>query len=119
MSCRRRVVVLLSLISAFITGYDAQCAATTDTPKVVFSTYLGGTEFDTGFATATDGSGNVYVAGSTGSQLFPGNSIPLSDPEDFFVAKFSPTGQLLFSTRMAAASMRHSGLQSIRTGMCT
>ena len=104
MSCRRRVVMLISLISAFTTGYGAQCAAATDTPKVIFSTYLGGTGFDTGFDTATDASGNVYVAGLTSSQLFPGNAIPLSGSDDFFIAKFSPTGQLLFSTRIGGGS---------------
>jgi len=104
MSCRRRIAILVSLIAVFIAGYDAPCAATTDTPKVIFSTYLGGTAFDEGFATATDESGNVYVVGSTGSPLFPGNSIPLSGPEDFFIAKFSPAGQLLFSTRIGGSS---------------
>lgn len=104
MSCRRRVVMVISLISAFITGYGAQCAATTDTPKVIFSTYLSGTRFDEGFATATDASGNVYVAGLTSSQLFPGNAIPLAGSDDFFIAKFSPTGQLLFSTRIGGGS---------------
>src|SRR2546426_11221415 len=104
MSCRRRVVMVISLISAFITGYGAQCAATTDTPKVIFSTYLSGTGLDEGFATATDASGNVYVAGLTSSQLFPGNAIPLAGSDDFFIAKFSPTGQLLFSTRIGGGS---------------
>ena len=105
MSCRQRVVMLISLISAFIAGYDAQCSATTDTPRVIFSTYLGGTGFDEGFATATDASGNVYVAGLTSSQFFPGNASPLAGPDDFFIAKFSPTGQLLFSTRIGGGSL--------------
>src|SRR5262245_7202085 len=100
----RRVAMLISLIAAFTIGYDAPCAASTDTPRVVFSTYLGGTGFDAGFATATDSSGNVYVAGSTGSQLFPGSDIPLAGSGDFFVAKFSPTGQLLFSTLIGGGS---------------
>src|SRR5437588_3644544 len=99
MSCRRRVVMLISLISAFI-PYGAQCTAVTDTPKVIFSTYLGGAGFDEGFATTSDTSGNVYIAGLTASQSFPGNAIPLAGSDDFFIAKFSPTGQLLFSTRI-------------------
>jgi len=98
------LISLISLISVFITGYGVLCAASTGTPKIIFSTYLGGTGFDEGFATASDASGNVYVAGLTISQLFPGNAIPLTGPDDFFVAKFSPTGQLLFSTRIGGGS---------------
>ncbi|HJU55986.1 MAG TPA: SBBP repeat-containing protein, partial [Pyrinomonadaceae bacterium] len=38
---------------------------------LIFSTYLGGGEFDSGRAVAFDGAGNVYVAGVTDSLDFP------------------------------------------------
>jgi hypothetical protein len=38
---------------------------------LVFSTYLGGTNFDEGLGIALDGGNNIYVAGFTGSTNFP------------------------------------------------
>ncbi len=68
---------------------------------MVFSTYLGGTFYDEAFAVGVDSSGNTFVAGYTWSDDFPTynamNSTPNSG-EDIFIAKFSPAGQLLFST---------------------
>lgn len=38
---------------------------------LVYSTYLGGSSFDTGYGIAVDASGNAYLAGSTDSSNFP------------------------------------------------
>ncbi len=38
---------------------------------LVFSTYLGGTNFDEGLGIAVDGNANIYVTGFTGSTNFP------------------------------------------------
>ncbi|MDW8129000.1 MAG: SBBP repeat-containing protein [Bryobacterales bacterium] len=38
---------------------------------LVFSTYLGGSDSDTGYAIASDAAGNIYVAGVTRSEDFP------------------------------------------------
>lgn len=67
--------------------------------KVIFSTYLGGAGVDEGLAVATDASGAVYVAGLTTSTVFPGTHSGLIGVDDAFVSKFSPAGQLLYSTR--------------------
>ena len=39
--------------------------------SLVYSTYLGGTGYETGEGIAVDGSGNAYVAGKTSSTDFP------------------------------------------------
>jgi len=78
------------------------------TPKVIFSTYLGGSGFDVGFAVATDANGNVYVTGLTTSVAFPGTDSGLTGPDDAFVSKFSPTGQLLYTTRIGGSGFTES-----------
>jgi hypothetical protein len=71
--------------------------------KAIFSTNLGGSGFDEGFAVATDADGNVYAAGLTNSPSFPGTSAAPSGASDLFVTKFSPTGEILY-TRLIGGS---------------
>jgi uncharacterized protein (TIGR03437 family) len=91
---------------AFVTKLNAAGSA------VVFSTFLGGSLDDTATSVAVDGSGNVYVGGSTVSTNFPtlngfqtksagaanGNSQPVITIGDGFVAKFDGTGKLQYSS---------------------
>ena len=73
-----------------------------DGQSLVYSTYLNGTKIDYLNAIAVDANGNAFVAGQTTSPDFPvlnalqpkGNF----DMGNAFLAKFSPTGTLLFST---------------------
>ena len=69
-------------------------------PALAFSSYLGGAGFDSATAVATDAAQNIYVAGWTESLDFPAASAPAAHAGgvDAFVAKFSPSGQLLFTT---------------------
>ena len=74
--------------------------------RLVYSTYLGGTNGDWAGAIAVDGSQSAYVAGFTSStdfpatngyEYFPGDSqfVPING----FVAKFSPNGiSLMYAT---------------------
>ena len=76
-------------------------------PQLVYSTYLGGTETDVGYAIAVDAEGCAYVTGSTISTDFPTfNSFQsekspgmFNSLRDVFVTKFNPEGtDIVFST---------------------
>jgi hypothetical protein len=95
-------------------GYDAFVAklnfnASTSTLTLVYSTYLGGSLYDSGQGIAVDSSGNAYVAGSTQSINFP-----TQDPYqgalsaangNVFVAKLNNTGSALdYSTYLGGST---------------
>ncbi len=104
---------------------DAFVAKFASTGKLVWSTYLGGSQDDAGTAIALDSSGNVLVAGMTVSTNFPGVSsglqpafgglggqptIPESgyvsfDTGDAFVAKIDPTGASLLAATYLGGSL--------------
>jgi len=73
-----------------------------DGQALVYSTYLGGSAYDTGNGIAVDAAGSAYVTGYTGSSDFP-----VVDPlqsfagggSDVFVSKLTPDGAgLVYST---------------------
>jgi uncharacterized protein (TIGR03437 family) len=118
-------------VGAIIRTGDAFVAKLSPTGnKLIYSTYLGGSQDDIGMAIAIDGSGNAYVTGATLSANFPvmgsGNNFPYQsgnrgsggqpnkncftctapfwDSGDAFVTKLDPTGsQLIFSTFVGGA----------------
>lgn len=69
---------------------------------LVYSSYMGGSDgLDVGYATATDWTGAIYVAGATSSSDFPiVNAAQPLDPGNVngFIAKFAADGTLLYST---------------------
>jgi uncharacterized protein (TIGR03437 family) len=85
---------------------------------LVFSTYFGGSLDETVTALAVDGSGDVYIGGSTLSTDFPilnayqshlagaanSNAQPVYTIGDGYVAKFDPAGKLLYSTYLGGSS---------------
>ena len=76
---------------------------------VIYSTYLGGSESDSGRGIGVDTGGNAYVLGQTGSLDFPKvNSLyqNLWDYEDGFVLKFSNDGQtVIYSTYLGGSGL--------------
>ena len=73
---------------------------------LVFSTYLGGSGDEEGDGIAVDGSGNVYVSGSTDSTDFPtANPFQAANAgsDDAFVTKFSATGSAVYSTYLGGS----------------
>ena len=88
-------------------------------PVLSYSTFLGGSDMDYATAIAADGSGNVYVAGYTGSLDFPiagavegqgtggvcSNALSTSPCFDAFIAKLNATGTaLVYSTYLGGSA---------------
>jgi hypothetical protein len=71
--------------------------------QVVYATYFGGSGDDRANAIALDATGNVYITGMTASTDLPVSSNAVQKEVrgiDAFVAKFGPTGTLLYATYM-------------------
>jgi len=78
-----------------------------DGSSLIFSTYLGGSGFDSGSAVAADAGGNTYVAGDTGSVDFPAvNAVQtvLAGTQNAFVAAWNgQTGALQYATYLGGS----------------
>jgi hypothetical protein len=79
---------------------------------LVYSTYLGGTNTDSGTAIAVDASGNAYFAGDTMSANFPvlhAVQPVLGGGTDSFLVKLTSAGAISFSTFLGGVGNEHSG----------
>jgi hypothetical protein len=78
---------------------DAFVSKLSSNGSLVYSTYLGGAEFDRAFGIAVDTSGNALVTGHTGSVDFPISPQAVlagfSGDTDAFVAKLNSSGSAL------------------------
>jgi beta-propeller repeat-containing protein len=89
----------------FVTKLDPAGSA------IVYSTYLGGSDYEHGNGIAVDSAGNAYVAGQTRSADFPTTAGALrttfagpAGDSDGFVAKLDATGAVLaYSTYLAGS----------------
>ena len=75
--------------------------------SLVYSTYLGGNDYDYGYGIAVDGSGSAYITGFTQSSDFPTLDPYQPDQisQDAFVTKLSSDGNsLVYSTYMGGDS---------------
>jgi len=81
---------------------------------LVYSTYLGGSDYDDAAGIAVDAAGNAYVHGITSSTDFPTTSSawqPTANGSfDAFVAKFNPTGAALVYATYLGGSGDDQGL---------
>jgi hypothetical protein len=74
---------------------------------LLFSTFLGGGDQDEALGVALDVDANVYVTGYTRSGSFPATNALYATKaagKDAFVAKFNPSGQILYSTFLGGRS---------------
>ena len=83
-------------------SYDANRQLVID-PVLSYATYFGGTGVDAIDGVAVDAAGNFYLTGYTASTGLLGGKPSLLDPGDVFVAKFSPTGSLIYSTAIGGS----------------
>ncbi len=103
----RTCVVCLILAMRSTVGH----AAEKDTCELAFSTYVGGQSWEHARDICTDNDGNIYVVGGTASLDYPttpgaydrtfhadGKQIGAAGLCDAFVMKFSPEGELIWST---------------------
>ena len=103
---------------AFVTKLDASGTA------IVYSTFLGGPQFDEGDAIALDALGETYITGSTSSPTFPGVNASSIQPaygggsEDPFVIKLNPSGTAIaYSTFLGGSDFdRGTGIAVDATG---
>lgn len=75
-------------------------------PVLLYSTYLGGNNDDSGNGIAVDASGDAYIAGYTISPDFPIKNPAqgsLDGPGDAFVVKLAPDGSLVYSTYLGGS----------------
>jgi hypothetical protein len=125
-------VALDTLYDAFVTGSTASTNFPTKSPyqksyggdtdafvtmvrydgeAVIYSTYLGGNNFDVGNGIAVDNSGDAYITGNTSSADFPISSSNVFQPTfggitDAFVAKLDPSGShLLYSSYLGGSDV--------------
>lgn len=87
---------------AFVTVLDTTVSGTA---SVLYSTYLGGGDFDIGYSIATDGAGRAFVTGETLSTNFPTLGQYQTDPGDASLDAFVT---VLDTTASGAASLLYS-----------
>jgi hypothetical protein len=95
-----------------VAGYDASRPLVID-PVLSYSTYLGGSDDDSGNGIAVDADGNAYVVGDTMSVDFP-TANPLQpgfggSNQNAFVAKLSADGSALVYATYLGGSGREEG----------
>ena len=75
-----------------------------DGTTLLYSTLIGGTQFDQGVAIAVDGAGAAYATGSTDSIDFPKTTGPTAPGDgDGWVAKFDTTGAVTWATYLGGS----------------
>ena len=105
----RRNRPLKGTANAFLAAI-AQNAGTGMT-SLLYSTYLGGTQSDSGLSISFVAPNALYIAGKTTSWDFPwlNNSQPFNGNEDAFVAKLDPTSSgpasLIYATPLAGTAL--------------
>ena len=98
----KNFLISISSVAIFIIGLQVPTTLFSQPLTLNYSTFLGGTNMDIGYAIDADSSGAAYVTGSTSSLDFPTVNpyqATRDSGTDCFVTCFSPSGSaLVFST---------------------
>ena len=110
-SCAYVICVLFTLLGTLGRSAGATPApvAAQIAPHLAYGTFLGGASDDDARAVAVDGAGNIYLAGTTYSQPFPGTSGQRPDT-NAFVTKLDPTGTRVLYSVLIGGSDDEEGL---------
>jgi hypothetical protein len=87
-----------------VANYDRRKALVID-PALTFSTFLGGSVADVGFAVAADVSSSAYVTGLACSPDFPRTLGTENANCDVFISKFNSSGALVYSTFVGGSQL--------------
>jgi hypothetical protein len=96
-------------VSFAIGRYERSAPLVVD-PMLDYSTYLGGTGYELGYAVAVDSSGSAYITGTTGSADFPTTAGAYDGSlsgagSNAYVAKLNPAGNaLVYSTYLGGTT---------------
>ena len=93
--------VLTAYESSFNGKMDVFVSKFSSNGSLLWSTFLGGNDYDWGLDVVVDSEGNAYITGSTRSSDFPvkyAYDFSCSGDRDAFLAKFSSNGSLLWNT---------------------
>jgi hypothetical protein len=91
-----------SPVRAFSAHQDAFAAKLDTSGAVLWNTFLAGNGYDYGSAVAVDGSGNVYITGSS-SATWGSPARAFGGGNEGFAAKLDPSGVLLWNTFLGGA----------------
>ncbi|MGA3203099.1 MAG: SBBP repeat-containing protein [Bryobacteraceae bacterium] len=79
---------------------------------LLYSGYIGGTNYEVGTAIAVDGNGNAYLAGNTESSNFPTlnpTQAAIGGAIDAFITKLNSAGAITFSTFLGGGGNENAG----------
>ena len=102
--------------------YDTTEDLTID-PELIYSTFLGGSNIDNGYAIAIDSTGNAYITGSVNSTEYPttAGAFDLSQNGDYdvFISKLNSTGTaLVYSTYLGAGNADYASDIALDSSNC-
>ena len=104
---------LLNAFNSTLGFCDAFVSKFSSEGSLLWSTYLGGNDTDSGYDIAVTSDGSCYVTGETQSSDFPTknafNSSLSGGYVDAFISKFNASGFLLWSTYLGGSEGRDSG----------
>ena len=109
-----RLIIIAVCLSSGITQAQTNEQADTTSLTLGFSTYLSHIDrFASGFDIYSDGEGYTYISGNTRDKNFPATEgayqteLKGDGLADVFVAKFTPTGEIVFATLIGGTKREH------------